>query len=144
MRITTLKVLIKDSKTTDGSFVLASIDLFFVGRPILCPLSIFIIFFCAGSRNSRCKVRRTISDRCPSIDRHVLCRFGQIDWWTTNRIWITLNNYRLSVNKRRPDGRRHAGDFFINKLMKWPRGYYWLFSLRQNVTFSLHFTAGVL
>lgn len=43
--------------------------------------------------------------------------FWQIDTWTTDRLRIAFNIYRLSVDKRRPGGRRHAS-YFCRQLIK--------------------------
>lgn len=47
----------------------------------------------------------------PRVDWSV-GRFWQIGWWTTDNIRITLNIYRLSVDKWRSGGWHHASDFF--------------------------------
>lgn len=51
------------------------------------------------------------TENLPRVDWSIR-QFWQIGWWRTNHIWIMLNIYCLSVNKQRPDRRRHTGDFF--------------------------------
>lgn len=66
-----------------------------------------------------------------------LCgRFWQIGWSRTDRLRISLNIYRLSVDKRRPDGRPNVVVVFVNELKQYPRGHCWIFSNYEIVMWS--------